>query len=159
ERACAHAIHPALLDGCFQVLLLAAGADGKGVPLPVSVERFILWANLGAEVWCRARLTHQTRDDLTGDLWLYDLSGRRVAEMRGLRCRRVGGRGQTSDAETEHWLYRIAWRTGETEAAARPAVDWCPPPGELVRSVRQAPPGPVTARSPGPMWQHLHRLA
>jgi acyl transferase domain-containing protein/NAD(P)-dependent dehydrogenase (short-subunit alcohol dehydrogenase family)/acyl carrier protein len=84
-EAGAFVVHPALLDGCFQIAGAAlAGADA-GTWLPLGVERLTVFERPGAAVSCRARQRAAAADRSRAiDLWLLDASGRVRVLVEGL---------------------------------------------------------------------------
>src|SRR6185295_2513768 len=111
-------IHPALLDGCFQVLGAAiepvgSGDAAGGAYLPMSVERLHLRARAGGEVWSHARVRPgATGDTVVADIRLYDAGGRVVADLTGLRLVRATAEALRRAAQPAigEWLYEVAWR-------------------------------------------------
>ena len=110
-----YCLHPALLDACLQVSILAYHPQNPDVTyLPVAFERLRVERTGVTQVWSYAR----TRPAAAGghsfvsDVSLYDDAGALVAEVRGLTVkaadrellRRRAGR------ELSHWLYEPAWR-------------------------------------------------
>jgi acyl transferase domain-containing protein/NADPH:quinone reductase-like Zn-dependent oxidoreductase/acyl carrier protein len=121
----AYAVHPAVLDACFQ-LLGAAVSRERALPssddetyLPVNLERFRIYGQADARVWGHVQM--RAGDEipgqlLAGDIWLLDESGRIVAEAEGLFLKRAsrealrrGLRGDRSD-----WLYQLQWQPRES---------------------------------------------
>jgi acyl transferase domain-containing protein/NADPH:quinone reductase-like Zn-dependent oxidoreductase/acyl carrier protein/NADP-dependent 3-hydroxy acid dehydrogenase YdfG len=125
----AYAVHPAVLDACFQ-LLGAAVSRERALPssddetyLPVHLERFRIYGKADVRVWGHVQMRAGEEvpgELLAGDIWLLDESGRVVAEVEGLFLKRAsraalrrGLRGDGSD-----WLYQIQWQPGESLPAA-----------------------------------------
>ncbi|QSQ15455.1 type I polyketide synthase [Myxococcus landrumensis] len=109
-----YGIHPALLDGCFQVLAAALeGVDGKsGVYVPVTLAKLSMPMHPGTAVWSHVRVLEGS-STVTGrvecDVRLLDDRGTVVAEARGLVCQRV----ETSRAqvdEVERWIHAVQWQ-------------------------------------------------
>ncbi|XXY48825.1 SDR family NAD(P)-dependent oxidoreductase [Sorangium sp. So ce269] len=114
-------LHPALLDGCFQVLAAAAPeAHGEGVYVPVSLASLHVAGRHAAAVWAHARVLEAAPDRLEGDVVLRDERGRAVAEARGLVCRRVGGARAAADP-IGSWLFSVQWRPEPRPAPAEDA--------------------------------------
>jgi acyl transferase domain-containing protein/NAD(P)-dependent dehydrogenase (short-subunit alcohol dehydrogenase family) len=131
EASESYAIHPALLDCCFQVL---AGLDEKlrtgiqGVYLPVGIESVTVHRRASSHVWCVGRL-HQTsgmdESRLIGDLAVYDEQGECIAEVRGLQLLRVARERFEQIAhkrpDVRQWLYLPSWREQVADSSPRPS--------------------------------------
>lgn len=126
--AAAHQLHPALLDGCLQLLGPAVpgaadAAEAEHVYVPVEIGSYRLYRPGAVTVWCRAALADDTTGGelLSGDLTLYDADGVVVAQVAGVRLRRVARaaiermRGATPAARLDEWLYDVAWHSAEAE--------------------------------------------
>ena len=120
------AIHPLLLDGCFQVLSATrtlAGIGGEATYLPFAWER--LWLNGPApeRLLCHARLRETAPDEdsgeagapapetLTGDLWLYAPDGTALGGLTGFALKRATRASLLSATEDiQNLLYEMVWR-------------------------------------------------
>ncbi len=113
-------LHPALLDACIQTIGATVPGDwappGSGQTyLPVAVRRVrVLGAPRGA-CWAhaRARLPQavEQRELIEGDLELYDDDGRVLADLQGVKLRRVGRRvDQDAEQTIGDWLYVPRWQ-------------------------------------------------
>jgi len=128
-----YALHPALLDACFQSAGVLAGADDQsGAYLPVAVERLRVHRPLRGEVVTHAVVReHRTgrRARLVVDLKVYTAQGQPLADIDGLTLLRATRRDvqRLAHPEIDRWLYRLAWRAqprlggspGEHTAGAR----------------------------------------
>nr|AQW44888.1 polyketide synthase [Corallococcus coralloides] len=109
-----YGIHPALLDGCLQVLAAALeGVDGKGgVYVPVSLASLRMPAHPGTAVWSHVRVAEGSSaasGRVECDVLLLDDRGAVVAEARRLVCQRV----ETSRAQVDEvgrWLHAVQWQ-------------------------------------------------
>ncbi len=121
----AYALHPVLLDACFQ----AAGAAFDGpeeVFLPMQAAHWtVRAAAAGDRVWCHARVK-TTAEGAVVDLTLWNEDGSLVAQLDHLvlqratpeALRRVVQRGGD-------WLYEIAWPVARGAVAqAKLSGDW-----------------------------------
>ena len=119
----AYRVHPALLDGAFQVLAaLAQGPDALPVEgevvLPTGIERLVVHrtgARADEALWCHAilRPPAQLASETHGDLRLLDASGKPVIEILGVRLDvpdRATAR-RILDARLPSWLYTLEWAT------------------------------------------------
>ncbi len=120
------AIHPLLLDGCFQVLSAArnlSGIGGEATYLPFGWERLRLNGPLPDRLVCHARMrdgvqapdddeaTAHTPETLIGDLRLYSLEGDVLGELTGFALKRATRAAFLSSTEgLEDLLYEVVWR-------------------------------------------------
>lgn len=82
EHGDSYHLHPALLDGCFQLVqVLALQKEPEQSYLPVSIQRVVLHGPVPAAVLVTARLTHVGAAHLKASLSLYAEDGRPVAEL------------------------------------------------------------------------------
>lgn len=129
----AYQFHPAILDACAQVLLIAlftpktdkfsnASNDDRDIYLPTHIERVRVY-NSRIPSWSHARIQLQTEQDTTtkkGDIRLLDETGCLVAEIEGLRIENIGRIHSQSFAhhkaqnlsvdDTNEWLYELQWQ-------------------------------------------------
>jgi acyl transferase domain-containing protein/acyl carrier protein len=135
REAAACRLHPALLDGCLQLLGPAlpdtASEDAEEhVYLPVEIGSYRLHQPGHAAVWCHAVVDPVSVEAelLFGTLRLFADDGSAVAELNGLRLRRVTRdsmartRGAIAAHELSEWLYDHVWESAPEPAAA--AADW-----------------------------------
>ncbi|AGC45624.1 polyketide synthase [Myxococcus stipitatus DSM 14675] len=120
-------LHPALLDACLQAsVALMATADSKDPFVPVGIERVRLFARPGRElqVRVRARAGEKPGDaERSFDVRLLDLDGRPVAELEGLRARRLDGGAGARDA-LEGSVFTVAWQRTEALPDALASGTW-----------------------------------
>ncbi|MFN8008640.1 MAG: beta-ketoacyl synthase N-terminal-like domain-containing protein [Terriglobia bacterium] len=107
--------HPALLDGCIQVLGAAvAQAQLPDTYLQSGLEAYQSLAAMGRRLWSHARLRpSQGTNHLVGDVCIFNEDGEPIAEVKGVQLKRSGldlvsrlGQGRHSD-----WFYDIQWET------------------------------------------------
>ena len=121
-----YTVHPALLDGCLQLVdaaLILDDLDDRVVLTPVSVGSYQAFMPARGEVWATVRVATPdgSLELLSADLDLFDDDGGRIASVRGLQVRlddqRVvreqvlraieDGGGQV---KTDSWRYEPTWR-------------------------------------------------
>jgi acyl transferase domain-containing protein/thioesterase domain-containing protein/acyl carrier protein len=132
-------LHPALLDACFQVLLLAMPAheasERRMLFLPVQMERLRLFARPGSVVWSHARLVRNGDRMVVGDIRLLDDDGRVLVEITGFRCQAVGQARPGATDDLNEWLYEPRWKLTPGGRTAR-ASDYLPPVSAIVARLR-----------------------
>jgi acyl transferase domain-containing protein/NADPH:quinone reductase-like Zn-dependent oxidoreductase len=103
--------HPALLDGCFQVIGAVTTHD-RDVFLPFAVESLRILAPLGTRVFGHAVLRPQSetdRETLTFDMQLVDEHGVVSCEVEGM-CAKRGSRDAVLRGASRPWSsYHVAW--------------------------------------------------
>ncbi|HEU4325211.1 MAG TPA: type I polyketide synthase [Roseiflexaceae bacterium] len=124
-----YALHPAVLDACFQVgvLTLPMGdEDNGGAPVRGgvvhSVGRLAVHGSLGQQVWCHARLRPrppEQPDAIEIDIELRDAAGACVATVEALRLQALE-QSRAVHANPGSWLLDLCWQPAE-RAAGEPA--------------------------------------
>jgi NADPH:quinone reductase-like Zn-dependent oxidoreductase/aryl carrier-like protein len=106
-------LHPVLLDACCQVLGAAAQThmNGNGrstLYLPYYFERVRVYGRINDHIWSRASLQPTApADEVHGDILLRDDTGQLIAEIQGLRLKRLD---KVVAGENENdWLYQLIW--------------------------------------------------
>ncbi|MFI9644652.1 SDR family NAD(P)-dependent oxidoreductase, partial [Micromonospora sp. NPDC051925] len=119
--------HPLLIDGVFQVVSCAlqdlAGGDPPGPMLPIGVARLALHTELSpltAGVTVRVRRTAVQDAWSVADAVLSDPTGRVVAELTGVRMRRLPA--PRPAPATGRLLTRIEWAPADAPAPGQPAA-------------------------------------
>ncbi|WP_418957515.1 amino acid adenylation domain-containing protein [Streptomyces tritici] len=112
--AAGHQLHPALLDACFQALLVAGlppdDETGTGTLLPLSIDEVRTCPVGDRPLWAHATVTRRADDELVGDLALYTEDGRCVGRVRGFRAADVEQAGAAVGLATiDGWLAELAW--------------------------------------------------
>ena len=131
------AVHPVLLDGCFQVFSVARShddADDETPYLPFGWERLTLAGPLPTHVVCHVRL--KQRDEasdteaevVTGDLDIYDTNGVLLGALQGYTVKRATRAALLAAVEgLDELLYQVVWRDGPLAPGIQPA-DFLPGP-------------------------------
>jgi acyl transferase domain-containing protein/acyl carrier protein len=104
-------LHPALLDACFQALLVAAltGSGSTASYLPVSIDRLTLTGRPGTEVWAHSRLTHAGDRSLEGNIQVYDGEGELLIDVQGMHILSLEAESTTRESP-ERLFYELAWQ-------------------------------------------------
>jgi thioester reductase-like protein len=106
--------HPALLDGCLQLLfVLAWKAGSDSLYLPISFESFDLYHPLGEHVfahWVQGEVSDNGR---TGNLTICSPAGKVLAEIKEIRFRKTNANALSQmivkKDSIEDWLYEWIW--------------------------------------------------
>lgn len=122
----AYGIHPALLDGCVQVVGAALPratdeADGGALYLPVGVGRFRLFGAVGAKCRCHATVDRGARQGVgayRATARVYDADGTLVAEVESLEVQRVSADAleKLAARRATEWLFERRWTEQPVEA-------------------------------------------
>lgn len=122
----AFGLHPALLDACIQAVWAArprAAEDIAGTYMPVGLASAVRHQPVAAEVWTHVTGLVETQAGVTADIVLRDAAGAAVAELHGLRVRRMDAQAATG---LEPAVVAIAWEpTAATVEVAHRAGAWC----------------------------------
>src|ERR1700730_2629274 len=103
-------IHPALLDACLQVTLatipdqLDEGA--RVVFVPSKAERIRFYGGAERIAWCHMTLVQSAARSIVGHFLVLGADGETIAEIDGLRLRRVD-MGGPSEIPAEQWRYQL----------------------------------------------------
>ena len=116
-------VHPAVLDACFHVFKGIKYADdpASNFYLPAHVRRIRLYADKpSGRLWAHGKLVADESDSLVSDIWVYDDSGTRVADILGFRVDRMDQRGNQADLDglyfQHHWQ-SVKLRGGRTRGS------------------------------------------
>ncbi|MCL2865268.1 MAG: type I polyketide synthase [Lachnospiraceae bacterium] len=109
-------IYPGILDVCFQgIVALEFGMDDNDdteieMRLPVSVDKFLLYADLKEKMWSYCCQTKKTDIYTDCDIYLYDDNGHLIAEIKRLRVQVLEGVSQKVPLKImDSWLYDLEW--------------------------------------------------
>jgi malonyl CoA-acyl carrier protein transacylase len=131
-------VHPALLDGCLQLLAAALPASEDSATYVLrSIDHLRLYAPLGDHVWA-----HVTWEDGIATLRVTDTSGRTLLEACGLHLHRTA-------PSTAPALYTLDWQEQPLAAATQSLSQAaCAEPAKVQSQLQQAlenlPPTPAT---------------
>lgn len=116
-----YAIHPTVLDACFQTLgahFLSGGAADGGLVLPLSVASLRRYGQGRDARYCHATITKAEAGEIQANLDILDERGDLVLEVTGLRM----GSGTTKAAERERVLSErlltVGWERRQPPTAA-----------------------------------------
>ena len=165
-------VHPAQLDGCFQVVAAVAEVAGGGPGtafVPLGWDRLWVRGPLPERVMCHARLREGpvrqgvAPEALTADLRLYDLFGEEIGGANGFVLRRATRSALLAAAESVgELLYDVVWRERPYAGGPRSA-DFLAAPLEagrrLVGFERQLAAEGADAGSLAELQADLERLA
>lgn len=106
----AYHLHPSLLDGCFQSLIVTLKRGDKFY-MPVGIKRLTYCGKPGKALWCHGRLTSVTDEDIVGDLQLFDDTGKVWVSVEGLRCRGLAAQHENRIEQLKQWAYAWEWNS------------------------------------------------
>ncbi|MGC1884834.1 MAG: type I polyketide synthase [Stellaceae bacterium] len=129
-------IHPALLDACLQVTLATIpeqlGEQAQVVFVPSKAERIRFYGGGDRIAWCHMTLVQSAARSIVGDFMVLGPNGEAIAEIDGLRLRRVD-LGGPSEIPAYHWRYQL-----RPSALDADGVEDLPPPQTLAARVTVA---------------------
>ena len=129
-------IHPALLDACLQVTLatIPDRVDGEArvVFVPSKAERIRFYGGGERIAWCHMTLVQSAARSIVGHFLVFGANGETIAEIDGLRLRRVD-LGGPSEIPAYHWRYQL-----RPSALDADGVEDLPPPQTLAACVTVA---------------------
>ena len=112
-------IHPAFMDACLQPVVAALSVPATSnsetqTYLPQRLETFRVYRRPGDQVWSHVVLRKAVGTDsaeVTADVEVFDPTGQRVAEVRGLVLRRAGREAiiPFEQEDFSQWLYEFKW--------------------------------------------------
>ncbi|MDD5229672.1 MAG: SDR family NAD(P)-dependent oxidoreductase, partial [Methylococcales bacterium] len=111
-------LHPALLDGCLQLLKAALPAENLQRYLPVGLEKFVLYRAGTEAVFCRATLI-DAGDYYHADLQIFDKTGQAVAVIEKLTLRPVSAEQLRVQSEKSLDSYEISWQNQPLEMVSQ----------------------------------------
>ena len=108
-------LHPAVLDGCLQVLGAAVAVEAKrngqqGTYIPTRIGQLHVLSHPSAHLWCHAHLLDEDAGGFVGELRLLDDAGQLVVEMSGVHFDSLG---QGLKENLDDWLYELKWQPKE----------------------------------------------
>jgi acyl transferase domain-containing protein/acyl carrier protein len=123
----AYQLHPVLLDCGFQLLFATLSGDGKGdTYLPVGLDSLQFYRRPDTRLWIHGQMRPQDgshQETRSGDLRLFDDTGRVIAAVEGLHVKRVPREVLLQFAQTDlrDWLYEVQWQSKARVADAKPS--------------------------------------
>jgi acyl transferase domain-containing protein/thioesterase domain-containing protein/acyl carrier protein len=103
-------IHPALLDGCFQLVMISAPPSDDTITfVPVRIDRVTFFAKPGPIVFCHATLVHASLLSPAFDVEIVDPAGRVLMRIDGYHAQAVRGHTASAPDAPENWLYESHW--------------------------------------------------
>lgn len=125
DDAAAHAIHPAVLDGCLQAVGAMVEEPADVVCLPVGIDALHLLRAVPEAVWAHAILRRAPSPGdprVVADIHLLDDAGNAVCAVEGLQAMRVDRRALTyATATWKEKLYSLTWTPQSLPESESPA--------------------------------------
>ena len=115
-------VHPALLDGCLQVIgVTQSNAGEHSLFLPIGCQSIRFFSEPGRLVWSHVTPRPGSgRDAIDVDIILSDDYGEIIAEIMGFRLQRTSRRVRQLLSQQDTWLYQLKWQAGSAET--RPPI-------------------------------------
>jgi acyl transferase domain-containing protein/NADPH:quinone reductase-like Zn-dependent oxidoreductase/acyl carrier protein len=113
-------IHPALLDACLQVTLATipdqVDEEARVVFVPSKAERIRFYGGGERIAWCHMTLVQSAARSIVGHFLVLGANGETIAEIDGLRLRRVD-LGGPSEIPAYQWRYQLRPSTLDADSA------------------------------------------
>ena len=106
-------LHPAIIDGCLQVLgaALAKGNRNPGSYVPTHIDHIYVHRRPGSHLWCRARILDHDAEGIVGDLRLLDEAGQLIVELLGVHFKSLENDSRGGlNGNLDDWLYELKWQ-------------------------------------------------
>ncbi|HUI35250.1 MAG TPA: SDR family NAD(P)-dependent oxidoreductase [Stellaceae bacterium] len=113
-------IHPAVLDACLQVTLAAVpddDVDTQAALVPSKADRIRVHDRQRQVTWCHMHVTRTGARSIIASFTLFDEDGMRVAEIDGMRFRRVALAG-SAEIPAYHWRYQLVANADQSADAS-----------------------------------------
>ncbi|OBH85009.1 polyketide synthase [Mycobacterium scrofulaceum] len=111
-----YAVHPALLDACFQSIAAhptVQALGGDALALPLGVRALHLHGSARGARYCHTRVTHADTAGVEADLDMLDEHGTTLLAVRGLRLGTTAADDGHADRLLDERLLTIDWRQRE----------------------------------------------
>ncbi len=129
-EASAYRVHPALLDGCLQVMIAALRTDESDAEpyLPIEIGRFALYSRPSESCWSHATVKSGAGDIIKADVRVFDNDGSLIAELGQAQLKRVGrdALNRLGERWLDECLFETQWKTAALAASTVPAGNWVP---------------------------------
>lgn len=106
HAACSFSLHPAFLEGCFQVVSSLLPKDDETLYLPTHIQHLQINSHADTPVWCKVDLVSDLGPEAIANCRLLDKTGGIIAEMAGITLQRVkhqDGCQQSQQDLSEFW--------------------------------------------------------
>ncbi|MBD9357362.1 type I polyketide synthase [Methylomonas albis] len=118
-----YCLHPSLLDGCFQSLIVAL-EDSDKFYMPVAIKRITYHGKPDAAFWCHGKLTSVNDQAIVGNLSLFDDAGNLLVSVEGLRCRALSSQKEDPIEQLKQWTYAWQWVPQALSSNAAKTGNW-----------------------------------
>jgi len=122
SQQASYATHPALLDACFQSVVVhpdVQSAGGGGLLLPVGVRRLRCHHPTRNAHYCLTRVTSSRAGECEADLDVLDESGTVLLTIEGLRLAGASSESEHADRMLNERLLTIEWEPAELPDASQ----------------------------------------
>lgn len=103
-----YCLHPSLLDGCFQSLIVALEESDKFY-MPVAIKRMTYRGKPDRAFWCHGKLTRVNDQGIVGNLRLFGDDGTLLVSVEGLRFRALSSQQEDPIEQLNQWTYGWQW--------------------------------------------------
>ena len=156
SRAGAYPLHPVLLDGALQTFSAGAATveDRKArMKLPVRFGRILFLGSPGAETLVRANVRDFNDEFITGDIGLYDKTGKPCVLVDGFHAISMANVRRSAPGGTHDLVYHLEWERTAREGAPAPLA---PLPLKQLRVAAETALGNVlSARTPAKLLEEM----
>ncbi len=103
-------LHPAILDACFQTLLLAVPGGLTSTYLPVSIKQVKIYGQVKSPCFAHAILTQNEQKTIEGNILVFDAVGNIFVEIQGLCGQSLGEEKKTQSSNIDDYFYEEYWQ-------------------------------------------------
>ncbi|MBX9679350.1 MAG: SDR family NAD(P)-dependent oxidoreductase [Gemmataceae bacterium] len=113
-----YAIHPALFDACLHAIFadVHCRTDSDRIYLPHVIDRVRIHRKPTQQVWAHVHITRNDEQFLCSDTFIFNDNGDLVAEVFGLKCKRLVGAGSRQADTTYEGCFEYQWTPAGRDA-------------------------------------------
>ncbi len=109
-------IHPALLDSCFQTLVVFDGDESVPV-VPVSIEKIQCYVSPGLDFKCHTKLRSNEGNSIIADITIVNSKGEIAMNVHGIKCQEIASSEFISDEFPDNCLYEVGWEEEQVKVS------------------------------------------
>lgn len=109
--------HPALFDASIHAIFadVHRHAVADRIYLPFEIERVRIHGKPTQQIWAHVRVTRNDEQFLCSDTVIFDEHGEIIAEVLGLKCKRLVGAGAQQSDTSYEGCYEYQWAPAERD--------------------------------------------